>query len=181
MDIESLKFPVGEFVKPTTITPEIVNSWISDIESFPSRLNEALSNITPEQLNYAYRPNGWTIKQVVHHCVDSHINSIIRFKLALTEDQPTIRPYNQDAWISLPDATVNDISASMKILDGLHEKWAFLLKNLTQSELQKLLIHPEHKAPLTIRHFIGLYAWHCNHHLAHVLQALKHKGRFNLN
>ena len=179
MNIESLKFPVGRFVSPESYTAEVVNTWIKDIELFPTRLIDVLRGLNHDQLEWKYRPDGWNIKQVVHHCVDSHINSLVRFKLALTVDKPTITPYDQDAWIQLSDAQVPDLSDSLDILNGLHRKWAYLLNSLSAEQLNRQLIHPEHDHPLTLKHFIGLYAWHCNHHLGHVKQAIAYKGVFN--
>ncbi|MFT5512807.1 MAG: hypothetical protein ACI8SE_001206 [Bacteroidia bacterium] len=175
---QNLRFPFGQCNPPATITDSHVAEWIRDIELLPERLNNVLKNVTLEQLQWRYRPDGWSIKQVVRHCVDSHINSIIRFKLALTEDKPTIRPYDQDAWIKLADANLDEIADSLKILEGLHAKWTILLKSLSEDEQNRELIHPEHDAPPTIKYFTGLYAWHSNHHLGHVKQALASNGTY---
>lgn len=179
MNIEALKFPIGRFKEPANYTSEIINGWIDEIDRFPENLRHELKGISLNQLLWKYRPGGWNIKQVVHHCVDSHMNGMIRLKFALTEEKPTIVPYDQDAWISLPDANIDDVSDSLKILEGLHSKWAYIARQLSEEQLNRPLIHPEHDDVLTVKHFIGLYAWHSNHHLGHIKQALRHEGGFN--
>lgn len=170
MDIEKLQFPIGNFDKPTTITKDILDQWISEISTFPIRLINEVVNLTDEQLDMHYRPNGWTIRQVVHHCADSHMNSLIRFKLALTEDQPIIKPYFEDRWAELCDTKTMPIQPSLKILEGIHERWTVLLRNLTEAHLESVFIHPEQGKTIRLDENIGLYAWHCNHHLAHITQ-----------
>ena len=174
----SLKFPIGEFSPPLSITPDHIHEWISDIETFPSRLKELTDDIHKAELSWRYRPGGWTIKQVVHHCADSHMNSIIRFKLALTEEKPEIRPYFEDRWAELPDSHSEDLSSSLLLLTGLHQKWGLLLRSLTMEQQDRVFIHPEHGRHFTLKENIGIYAWHCNHHLAHIEQALKAKGKY---
>lgn len=174
----SLRFPIGEFERPVSPTSEQIAAWIDDIEQFPDRVELLMQNLNATQKNWPYRPGGWNIKQVVHHCSDSHINSIVRFKLALTEDTPTIRPYFEDRWVKLPDAFDNDLTDVLMLLTGLHRKWAVLLKNLTPEQLERTFIHPEHEQPLTVAINIALYAWHCNHHLAHIQQAIRSKGTY---
>lgn len=172
-----LKYPIGGFDVPQLISKEQINVWISNIENLPSLVEQETKNLTENELNYQYRPNGWTIKQVVHHCADSHINSIIRFKLALTEDSPTIRPYFEDRWATLVDYKEN-IESAIYILKGVHKKLGLLLRNLSDADLKRNFIHPEHGKSFTIEETIGTYAWHSNHHLAHIKQALKYKGEF---
>ncbi len=175
--LDQLRFPIGEFEKPNTITPNHIDEWINTIENFPKRIKAITSGLSEEELNYRYRPDGWTIKQVVHHCADSHINSIIRFKLALTEDSPTIRPYFEDRWANLVDYS-HDIQLSITILEGVHAKLGILLRRLNSEELKREFIHPEHGKRFSLEETIGVYAWHSNHHYAHIEQALKHKGQF---
>ncbi len=174
-----LKFPIGEWVKPNSIHQELLESWIEEIEEFPQELNRVTSVLTNEQLKYRYRPNGWNIKQVVHHCADSHMNSFMRFKLALTEDTPIIKPYFEDKWAELIDGNSNDIQASVDILRGLHRKWTLLLRSLSYNDLKKEFIHPEHNSKIRLKESIGVYAWHGRHHLEHIRQALKFSGKFN--
>ncbi|KAA3611054.1 MAG: putative metal-dependent hydrolase [Calditrichaeota bacterium] len=177
-DLRKLQYPIGEFNKPDVIDELIIKKWIADIENFPDNVESLTTDLNVDQLNWKYRPGGWTIKQVVHHCSDSHINSIIRFKLALTEDQPQIRPYFENRWAELHDSLDNDISDSLALLKALHSKWAKLLKSLSNIELDRKFIHPEHVNAISLKENIGLYAWHCNHHLQHIRQALKHKNSF---
>ncbi len=168
-----LKFPIGEFKKPEVIDNSLVKQWIKEIQVFPDKIKTITDDLTPEQLNLHYRPNGWSINQVVHHCADSHMNSYIRFKLALTEDAPTIKPYFEERWAELDDANDNDISNSIALIISLHAKWVKLLKRLSPAELKREFIHPEHGKRFSLEETIGTYAWHGNHHLAHIELALK--------
>lgn len=178
-DFEKLKFPIGKFIVPEPISETVLQRWIEEINSFPHRISSLLQPLSPEQLNWNYRPKGWDIKQVVHHCADSHMNSFIRFKLALTEEIPIIKPYEESSWAELIDGLDNDISASLKIIEGVHYRWTLLLKNLTKEDFARQFIHPENKKKYRLDEATGLYAWHCNHHLAHIQQAIHHKQQFN--
>ena len=178
-DIEKLKFPIGKFEKPKIIDNGKINYWISDIELFPKKLNELVSNLTDTELHWKYRPDGWTIKQIIHRCADSHMNSFIRFKLNLTEKLPTIKPYFEGKWAELPDSTEADISESLKIIEGLHSRWTILLRGLKSNDFNKEFIHPEHGKRFSIAENIGVYAWHSNHHLKHIKQAISKKGKFD--
>jgi len=173
INLEELKFPIGEFVKPEFISTDQIDEWIKEIELFPSRLKLATDPLTEKRLNQKYRPEGWTIRQVVHHCADSHMNSFIRFKLSLTEDSPTIKPYFEDRWAEMPDYLDVSIENSIQILEGLHFRWVKLLKSLNEVDLQKEFVHPEHGKRFSVAENIGVYAWHSNHHLEHIKLALK--------
>jgi hypothetical protein len=177
-ELYQLKYPIGEFSKPHLITSQDLKSWIRSIDALPSSIETIVKGLSEEELNYKYRPDGWTIKQVVHHCADSHINSIIRFKLALTEDTPTIRPYFEDRFAELYDYS-EPIDAAILILKGVHKKLGVILKNLKQDDLKREFVHPEHGKHFSLEETIGVYAWHSNHHLAHIKQALHFKGTFN--
>lgn len=174
MNIEKLKFPIGKFEKPEVITVEQIKQWIAEIQSFPERLRNEVAHLTDMQLNTQYRQDGWTIRQVVHHCADSHINSFTRFKLALTEDKPTIKPYAEELWAELIDSKLYPISPSLQILEGIHERWTHLLKTLSPDQLKCTFIHPSSNEIISIAENIGIYAWHGNHHLAHI-NSLKQK------
>jgi DinB family protein len=176
-EIEKLKFPLGKFKKPETIQENEIFEWVCQVELFPTRLTKLVSGLTIEELDWQYRPDGWTIKQLIHHCADSHMNSFIRFKLTLTEDQPIIKPYFEEKWAELPDSLEVDISASLKIIEGLHLRWVILLKSLASTEWARELIHPEHGVKFSIGENIALYAWHSNHHLAHIKQAILFNGQ----
>ncbi|MCB0447490.1 MAG: putative metal-dependent hydrolase [Gelidibacter sp.] len=176
--LHQLKYPIGTFETPETIDDTLITQWIEDIERFPERVEALTKNLTVEQLHWPYRPNGWNIKQVVHHCADSHMNSIIRFKLALTEDSPTIRPYYEDRWANLVDGNDTNLDNTLLLLKGLHAKLGMLLRSITKAQLSREFIHPEHGRRFRLDETIGMYAWHSNHHLAHIKQALYHKGKF---
>ena len=176
-ELYKLRFPIGEFTTPKTITKELLKHWILSIENFPQSLISLTQNLNEKELSYKYRPNGWTIKQVVHHCADSHINSLLRFKLALTEDAPTIKPYFEDRFADLKDYS-EPIDTSISILVGVHKKLAILLNTLSQDDLKRKFIHPEHGKRFSIEQTIGTYAWHSNHHLAHIEQALRFQDKF---
>lgn len=170
MNVEELKFPVGKFVKPETITKEIIDSAISEIEKFPNLVKAEIENLEENDLKLKYRPEGWTISQVVHHCAESHINSYVRFKLALTENLPTIKPYEESLWAELPDSKLSPF-VSLKLLEALHERWVFILKSLSDEDLEKEFIHPEQSEKISLKENILIYSWHCQHHLAHIKQA----------
>jgi len=178
-ELTRLKFPIGKFIGPNTITTQIIQTWIKEIADFPAKLKNLTGDLNTEKLNWKYRPGGWTIKQLVHHCADSHMNSYIRFKLALTEDTPIIRPYFEDRWAELPDSQDDDISDSMTLLTGLHSKWVKVLKSLDEDQLKLSFLHPESGQETRLGHNIGLYAWHCNHHFAHIELALTSNGEYN--
>lgn len=173
MDIEKLKYPIGPYKKLEETTPLILNDWINTISLFPQRLKNEVIKLSDAQLDTPYRPNGWTIRQVVHHCADSHINSLIRFKLALTEENPIIKPYSENRWAELNDSTLAPIEPSLKILEGVHFRWTALLQHLTTEQLKRTFIHPEHGKTFNLEEIIGVYAWHCNHHLAHITELKK--------
>jgi hypothetical protein len=178
LDLEKLKFPIGKCPKIDDVSPNDLETWIAVIENFPAKIKTLTSSLSVEELNWIYRPKGWCIKQVVHHCADSHMNSFIRFKLTLTEDVPTIKPYEEALWAELADGNSNDISPSLQIIEGVHARWVFLLKSLGVKELKRQFFHPENLKISSLEETIGVYAWHCNHHLAHIEQALLHKGQF---
>ena len=171
-----LKYPVGQYEPNKNSDDQLLAEWIHEIESFPSKITALTTNLSREELAWKYRPGGWSIKQLVHHCADSHLNSIIRFKLALTEELPEIRPYYEDRWAELPDSLDDDIGPSLDLIHALHGKWVILLKSLTDTDLKKQFVHPEHGATFNLAETIGNYAWHCRHHLAHIKLALESNG-----
>jgi hypothetical protein len=171
--LKQLKYPIGTFEKPEIITKDVLSNWISEISTFPKRLLAVAGHLTDQQLDTQYRPDGWTIRQVVHHCADSHMNSFTRLKLALTEDQPTIKPYLEERWAELLDTKSMAIGPSLKMIEGIHERWTVLLKNLTDEQYARIFIHPEHGKSFRVDENIGVYAWHCNHHLAHITETIK--------
>ncbi|MDG1331203.1 MAG: putative metal-dependent hydrolase [Crocinitomicaceae bacterium] len=175
-NLYDLRFPIGEFQMPTEVSTELKSSWIEMISAFPKKLKVLTKYLSSEDKHLPYRPGGWNIKQVVHHCADSHMNSIIRFKLSLTEDSPTIRPYHEDRWAELSDGTEEDLNDSIDLLTALHSKWTRLLTGLTEHDLQRKYVHPEHGTEVSILEAIGTYAWHCEHHLGHIKLGLENKS-----
>ncbi|MEZ4689150.1 MAG: putative metal-dependent hydrolase [Ignavibacteria bacterium] len=167
---------MGKFKKPGKISKEMLTQFINDISTFPDRLKREVVHLTDEQLDTPYRPEGWTIRQVVNHCADSHSNSLTRFKLALTEDNPVIRPYFEDRWAELADSKSNPIGPALKMLEGIHERWSILLRSLTVEQLSRTFIHPESGKKIRLDENIGIYAWHCNHHLRHITALKEQMG-----
>ena len=168
MNTGNLAYPIGKFQKPENITNKNIQTWVDEIEAFPQQLYNVAADLSEEKLQWNYRPGSWTIQQVINHCTDSHINAFIRFKLALTEENPTIKPYDQDFWANLKEAKSAPVKYSLQILEGLHFRLAMLLRDLTETELERTFFHPEHKRTFTLKETIGIYAWHGKHHLAHI-------------
>lgn len=168
MNHENLKYPIGRYQTPQTYTLEILHGYIDEIGSFPTRLRREVEILSEEQLNTPYRPDGWTVRQVVNHCADSHMNGIIRLKLALTEDIPVIRPYLESRWAELEDSKDYPIDSALWILEGIHNRWSKLLSGLTEEQWQRKLIHPQGNREMSVKELTGHYNWHGNHHLAHI-------------
>jgi uncharacterized damage-inducible protein DinB len=163
---EDLRYPVGEFNKDFDMTPELRREFIDTIAACPAGVRKAVEGLSDEHLDTPYRPGGWTVRQTVHHIPDSHLNSYCRFKLALTEDIPTIRPYYEDRWAELADSQM-PVDVSLDLLDNVHSRWVTLLNSLTGEDCARKLRHPE-SGEWTIDFFIALYAWHGRHHTAHI-------------
>lgn len=174
-EVTDLRYPVGEFVFDPGITTEKRKAWIDEIAMTPWRLRTAIAGLIDEQFETRYRPEGWTVRQVVHHMADSHMNSFIRFKLALTENAPTIKPYDEAAWAELPDGRQAPVELSLKLLDVLHERWAILLQSFAPEDFQRQLTHPEHGL-LSLDTLLQMYAWHGRHHIAHITSLRERKG-----
>ena len=175
-DLENLKYPIGNYKPKETFTSDDIKWYINTIELFPAKIKQAVKDLSNEQLDTRYRPEGWTIRQVVHHVVDSHMNSYVRFKLALTEDNPTIMPYDEALWSELPEAKTGPVELSLPLLEALHRRWVAMLKNITFEQTARKLYHPGSKSDMTIASLMQLYAWHCDHHLAHIVNLKKTKG-----
>ena len=173
--IEKLKYPIGQAIIPAIISKEDIQDWIHILKEFPDRLIQLTQGLSEEQLNTAYREGGWTIKQVVHHVVDSHYNSYIRFKWTLTEDKPIIKAYHEDRWADLIDYQA-PIELSLNALSSLHAKLVYLLNGLSRDDLKREFIHPEGNRSVSLEKNIGIYAWHSQHHYAHIENLLKRKG-----
>jgi len=176
VNLEQLKYPIGKYQVPKQLTPTQINNWINELGNFPPRFRAAVQQLSAEQLDTPYRPEGWTIRQVVHHVPDSHMNAYIRFKLALTEDNPTIRPYFEDRWGELVDSKTTPIEPALLLLEGLHKKWTALLQHCTISDFDRTFFHPESQVASSIAFNIGNYVWHGNHHLAQITGLKKRMG-----
>jgi hypothetical protein len=161
-----LRYPVGPFKIEGEITSDLINNWIAEIENAPRLLREAVKDLQDHQLDTPYRPGGWTVRQVVHHLPDSHLNSYIRLKLALTEDKPVIKPYQEDKWAELPDSNL-PVEVSLQLMEAIHSRWVSILITLSPSEIKKTFFHPE-SGENSIASMIALYAWHSRHHIAHI-------------
>ncbi len=167
MDIEKLKYPIGRYQLDDVIDKDSINNWIKEIELLPEKLIAAVRGLNTDQLQTPYRPEGWTVQQLVHHIADSHMNAYIRFKLALTENKPIVKPYDQKLWAELPDTKSVDVKVSLDLIKSLHKRWTTLLNQLTEEELEKEYLHPE-SGMKNLKETICNYAWHGNHHLAHI-------------
>nr|WP_185151396.1 putative metal-dependent hydrolase [Peribacillus simplex] len=169
-----LRYPVGKFQFEGKITSGIAEGWINEIKALPRMLREAVGNMNDEQLDTAYRPGGWTVRQVVHHIADSHMNAYIRFKLALTEESPVIKPYEEAQWAELPDYDL-PIEVSLSLIESVHIRMCKLLSGLHADDMGRTFIHPD-SGEVTVGENIGIYAWHGRHHLAHITSLSKCQG-----
>lgn len=172
-ELEKLRYPIGTFDCPNNISNQHIESWISILEHFPNRLENLVEGLTEDQLDTPYRDGGWTIRQVIHHLSDSHHHSYIRFKWALTEDKPVIKYYYEQLWAELSDAKTAPIKMSLEHLRAVHNKLVYLLKSLTEDQLNRSFIHPENNEEVVLKKNIGIYAWHSNHHYAHIEHVLR--------
>jgi uncharacterized damage-inducible protein DinB len=170
-----LRYPIGRWQRESYLEPAQRSERIAEIAAAPAALRKVVAGLTAEQLDTPYRPDGWTVRQVVHHLADSHLNATIRIRLALTEDQPTIKPYSEKLWAELPDARSADVEASVRLLEALHERWVALLGALEPVDFTRRLRHPE-MGELTVDSIVSLYAWHGRHHVAHVAALRQREG-----
>lgn len=175
VDIEKLKYPVGKFQAPAEFGMAHVKKFITIMEALPADLEAVVKNLSVEELMYGYRPGSWNIKQIVHHIADSHLNFHIRLRLTLTEDKPTIKPYDENLWAKLVDGNNDDLAPSLLILRGVHKRTAELLKTLSEKNFSREYHHPENKKDFNLFWLLGLYAWHGHHHVAQIKVALEHK------
>lgn len=162
-----LRFPIGKY-EPQPFSEQQKQAWLNDIKFLPLALETAILNLDASQLATPYRDGGWTVNQVVHHVADSHINAYCRFKLGLTEDNPVIRPYEQDAWAAMKDSANLPVNVSITLLHALHTRWYEILANMSADDFSRTIFHPEHQKQFTLWHLLGMYAWHGRHHTAHI-------------
>lgn len=170
-----LRYPIGKFTYAAPPTPEQRQQLLSSIEQAPDRLRAAVKGLSEQQLDTPYRPDGWTVRQVAHHVPDSHLNAYIRFKLALTEEEPTIKPYAEDRWAQLADTRDTPVEVSLAMLDSLHDRWVRLLRSLQPEDWKKTFRHPE-LGLVSLEKNLSLYAWHGRHHVAHITSLRERNG-----
>lgn len=170
------RYPIGRYAAPTSPDDAFLSASLHAIEDFPGQLRSALKGLTEEQLDTPYREGGWTLRQVVHHLADSHMNAYCRFKLALTEDHPTIRGYDEAAWAELPEARALPVAPSVELLTGLHARWSGTMIAMTPAQFNRTFHHPERGQDFTLWRTLGLYAWHCTHHVAHITMLRSSRG-----
>ena len=168
LELEKLKYPVGKFSLNAAADEKEVKQWISDIEQLPALLRKAVNGLNDQQLDTPYRPDGWTVRQVVHHLADSHMNAYIRFKHALTEDKPAIKPYLEKLWAEMDDSKNLSAEVSLAIVDALHVRFVYMLKKITPVDHSKSVFHPESKREMSVKFLMNLYSWHGKHHTAHI-------------
>jgi len=170
--MEHLKYPIGKFVYGQNYTEEQTAEHIQNLKEFSTLLNHLCQNLDEDELLKIYRPDSWDIQQLIHHIGESHINAYIRVKLALTEDNPTIKPYKESAWVATPENRLISHTVSLQIIESIHVKLVALLENLTEDELERTYVHPQYMRSFRIRELIALYSWHGPHHIAHIQLAL---------
>ena len=170
-----LRFPVGKFEGKGPASDAEREAMIKLIAETPARLRDAVRGLSAEQLDTPYRPGGWTVRQVVHHVPDSHLNSYVRFKLGLTEERPVIKTYDQKLWAELPDSKTTPVETSLALLDSLHGRWVNLLRSMTAADFARTLTHPEHGL-VALDYLLALYAWHGRHHVAHITALRERMG-----
>ncbi len=170
-----LRYPIGEFSYPGEETADERRRAIDEIEATPVRLRAAVQGLSPQQLDTPYRPGGWTVRQVVHHVPDSHLNAYTRFKLALTEDEPTIKPYDEARWAELADVRTAPLGVSFRLLEALHQRWVLLLRSLRPEDFRRTLRHPQ-QGVMTLEQMLCYYAWHGRHHVAHITSLRERMG-----
>jgi len=170
------RYPIGKFSFSGPGDETQRSKFIADIEQAPAALRAAVNGLSPQQLETPYRDGGWTVRQVVHHVPESHMNAYIRFKLALTEDEPTIKPYMEDRWAKLPDVPLTPLEVSLSLLDSLHDRWVRLLRTLKTEDWQRKFRHPELGETVSLERNLALYAWHGRHHVAHITELRKRMG-----
>lgn len=169
------RYPIGPFTPPSVFTPELRREYIEQIAAVPGRLHAAVDGLSEGYLGHPYRDEGWTVAQVVHHVADSHLNAYIRFKLAVTEDSPPIKAYNEALWAQLADAVATDVRGSLALVAALHGRWVAFLRSLDPEQFQRTYVHSA-MGPVALDHALALYAWHSRHHVAHITALRERMG-----
>jgi DinB superfamily len=174
--VENLQYPIGRFAYPQPATAAQIQSHIQTINALPSKLFNVVNGFDEHQLETPYRPDGWTVRQVIHHLADSHMNAYIRFHLALTEENPTIKPYEEALWAELPNGKTAPVDWSLQLLKYLHLRWGLLLNSLNDNDLARTYFHPESQKTFDLREVMAMYAWHSEHHYQHINQLRLRQG-----
>ena len=175
--MDNLRYPIGKY-EPQAFSAQQKQEWLNDIKFLPLALENAILNLDAAQLETPYRDGGWTSKQVVHHVADSHMNAYCRFKLGLTENNPTIKPYEESLWANLKDTHNTPVNVSITLLHALHTRLYEVLSNISDEEFNRTIFHPEHKKEMTLWYLLGMYAWHGKHHTAHIT-SLRERMKWN--
>lgn len=174
-ELDELRYPIGRFQARQGLSPLEIRQLIDDLAALPGDVRAAVAPLSKAQLDTPYRPEGWTVRQVVHHLPDSHVNAYVRFKLALTEEEPTIKGYEEAAWAELPDGRGEDVEGSLLLLEAVHRRWSILLRSMTAEDFARTFRHPE-AGVVTLERNLQMYAWHGRHHLAHVTRLRERSG-----
>lgn len=172
---DELRYPLGRFKGVADLSVAAAAPLVDQIAALPDELRAAVADLSADQLGTQYRPEGWSVAQVVHHVADSHMNAFVRCKLVLTEDQPTVTSYRQDAWAATADNSV-DVMTSVTLIEALHRRWVALLRPVSAADLERTFVHPEHGRAISLGWNVGLYAWHGRHHLAHITELRRREG-----
>ena len=172
---DDLRYPMGKYL-PQPFSHEQKEKWLLDLKFLPEELETAIQNLDAFQLNTAYREGGWTVRQLIHHVADSHMNAYVRFKLGLTEVNPTIRPYEEKEWAKLADVEAVPINVSLTLLHALHQRWVSAIKDISEEEWERTVFHPEHKINMSLWYLLGMYAWHGRHHVKHITALRERMG-----
>ena len=170
------RYPIGPFQRKDTLTDDERRAMLDDIAATPARMREAVAGLSDEQLDTPYREGGWTLRQVVHHVPDSHLNAYCRLKLALTEEQPTIRPYDESLWAKLDDSKSTPIEVSLTLLESLHARWMEIFHSMKPEDFRRTFRHPEHDGTPTLDWLVAMYAWHGKHHVGHITSTRQRLG-----
>ncbi|WP_369546915.1 bacillithiol transferase BstA [Bacillus velezensis] len=176
MEKQTLSYPIGEYQPAESISAGQKQEWINALEHAPAKLKQAVRAMSDSQLDTPYREGGWTVRQVVHHLADSHMNGYTRFKLSLTENEPEIRPYDEKGWADLHDSKTAACGDALELLAILHRRWAALLRSMTEDQFKRTYFHPVSKETVTLEQALGLYVWHSEHHIAHITELSRRMG-----
>jgi hypothetical protein len=174
-DLDSLRYPIGPMPSGQTYTPDELAGYVAAIDQLPHKLAALVAGWPDDRLDTTYRPGGWTVRQTIHHVADSHMNAYVRTRLALTEDRPTISPYEEGEWANLPDSAL-PVAISLSLLTSLHQRWVVCLKNMTEAQLQRTYYHPGNQAIYTLADVLAMYAWHGEHHYQHIARLAERNG-----